>query len=254
MGEILLPLVQNGPLPPGRPGPVKLEFVRLRDVDFRTPAEHHVHTTYTDAEATVQEVVQAARSRGIAEILLSDHVRHDSKYFPSLVAEVRSLQVPGTRPYVGVETKVLDSNGTLDCSRSIAAACDAIIGSVHGPPPNESGGIVLWKSLDAQIALKLEFALAMAIVSNSRAHILGHPMGMVIKHFGLAPIGHLYELACACRKHEKAFELNARYCLSPVDWLDVVDRARCKVTFGSDAHTSSEVGRAWSIFVQSPDG
>jgi putative hydrolase len=240
------------PLSPGIPFPVKLELPKLRDIDHNSPVEHHVHTAYTDGENSVLENMLAARSAGLVKILFSDHVRSDTSYFPSLVEEVRSLSFENLRSYVGVETKVLNSDGTLDCSTEIAASCDAIVGSVHSPPVQGTGRFARWERLDVESAMRLEFELAMAIVSKSRAHILGHPMGMVIKHFNVVPLEYLLKLAWACRDHDKAFELNARYCPSPRAWLETVTKAQCKITLGSDAHTSSEVGRAWKMFIQKP--
>ena len=84
---------------------------------------------------------------------------------------------------------------------------------------------------------------------KSRANILGHPMGMVIKMFNLRPLEHIYKLACACRDFDKTFELNPHYCPSPQEWVDIVKKANCKVSFGSDAHTTKEVGSSWNTFM-----
>ena len=118
--------------------------------------------------------------------------------------------------------------------------------SVHSPPAN--GKAQNWPELDCETALDLEFQLALAIITSSRANILGHPMGMVIKHFNLKPLEHLYKLARACREAGKAFELNSRYCPNPDDWVSIVQQAECKVSFGSDAHSTSEVGSSWHVF------
>jgi histidinol phosphatase-like PHP family hydrolase len=107
-----------------------------------------------------------------------------------------------------------------------------------------------WSKIEPEAALELEFKMAMAIVTKSRAHILGHPMGMVVTRFNLRPLEQLYELAEACCAYDKAFELNTRYCANSQDWIDIVRRAGCKVSFGSDAHKVSDVGSAWQIFMR----
>lgn len=208
-----------------------------------------MHTVHTDGSASVSEMADAAAMTGMTQILFSEHVRHTSTYYPSFFEEVRSLEIDGLDVNVGIETKVLGLGGSLDCSPFIASLCDGIVGSVHNPPPRgegESGG---WSNLDAETALELEFQLAMAIVTKSRAHILGHPMGMAVTRFKLKPIEQINHLTRACRDFGKAFELNPRYCPDPDEWIHAVREAGCMVSVGSDAHRTEDVGRAWGLFV-----
>ena len=236
-------------LAPGTPSSVQIKLLSWAASKADVPVDYHIHTAHTDGTANVQQMAKAAVSNGIVEVLFSEHARHTSTYFTSFVSEVRALQCSALKAYVGVETKILDLNGRLDCSPQIASMCDAIIGSVHSPPPNGYGEVRSWSQHDVKSALKTEFQLALAIVKKSRAHILGHPMGMVITQFNLRPLEHLYRLACACRDFDKAFELNIRYCPSPQEWVDIVRQANCKVSFGSDAHATAEVGNSWYMFM-----
>jgi putative hydrolase len=207
--------------------------------------DYHMHTTHTDGSMTCKEMAEAAASREVGEILLSDHVRHTSAYFPVFSREVRMLSVPGVVAWVGAEAKILTEDGELDCAPETAAACDALIGSVHSPPASAGG---TWTTFSKTEAVELEFRLALAIVTKSRAHILGHPMGMAITRFRARPHKQLRTLAEACREHGKAFELNSRYCLSASEWLAIVNDAGCPVSVGSDAHTVTQVGSAWLKF------
>lgn len=236
-------------LTPGRPSTTRLEFNTWEETDYSTSSDYHIHTTYTDGTASVVEMAEAAVSNGVSKILFSEHVRHTSKYFQSFMSEVRKLQYSGLETYLGVETKILDTEGSLDCSPQIASKCDAIIGSVHSLPRNKNGDVVSWSQLELESALEAEFQLALAVVKRSRAHILGHPMGMVIKNFKLQPTEYLYKLACACRDSNKAFELNSHYCLNSHTWIDIVKGVNCKVSFGSDAHATSGVGSSWRTFL-----
>ncbi len=240
----------------GAPLPTPLRLLPWTDTDPAIPVDYHLHTSHTDGTASVQEMAHAAASAGVREILFSEHIRHTSTYYPAFAAEVRALtsgeqlgNAENLRCYLGMETKILDLQGTLDCPPSAIEQCDAIIGSVHSPP-DENGQPGSWSRMDATIALEREFELALSIVTHSRAHILGHPLGIVITRFGLKPLDHLYQLACACRDSGKAFELNARYCPDPSIWIDIVQRAGCKVSFGSDAHTTTAVGTSWNLFMQ----
>ena len=241
-------------LEPGSPSPTQIELSTWEEIDYSNPFDYHMHTTYTDGTASVLEMAEAAVLKGITKVLFSEHVRHTSNYFSSFISEVRKLQCAGLKAHVGVETKIIDVKGSLDCSPQIASECDAIIGSVHSLPNNKKGNIVSWSQLEVETALKTEFQLALAIVKSSRANILGHPLGMVIKHFKLKPIDYLYELACACRDSNKTFELNARYCPDPQAWIKIVQKANCKVSFGSDAHMPSGVGSSWNMFLRNRRG
>lgn len=234
-------------LGPGEMSQTSLTLLPLADVDSYA-VDYHMHTEHTDGTASAQQMAKAAISQGIEEVLFSEHVRGASTYYPSFVHEVRSLDCPGLSVRNGIETKILDVDGNLDCSPDVASLCDAIVGSVHRPPADENGSDPSWSRFDGPGALELEFQLAMAIVTKSRAHILGHPMGMVVTRFNLKPLDQLYELARACRDYGKAFELNTRYCTSPSEWLNLVKRAGCKVSFGSDAHKTEDVGSAWNLF------
>lgn len=237
-------------LPPGRPAPTPLRLVPWGAHDASIALDLHMHTTHTDGKASIAEMVAAAVEAGIAEILFSEHVRHTSTYFPEFASEVRAVNKPGVHAYLGAEAKILDLDGALDCPPSAAAICDGLIGSVHSLPENADGTPQKWSQLDAATAVEREFAFAMAIVTKSRAHILGHPMGMCVSRFRLAPLEQIGQLARACREHGKAFELNVRYCPQPAEWIDAVQRAGCLVSIGSDAHSTREVGGAWAAFMK----
>jgi putative hydrolase len=240
----------NDALAPGIATNVELKLLPWVQVDRSFAVDYHMHTTYTDGTASAEQMAEAAVLKGIKEILFSEHVRHTSTYYPEFVEVVRKLHGPQLSVRAGIETKVLNVAGVLDCSPKTASLCDAIVGTVHSPPADDKGQAGSWTQFDAAGALELEFALAMAIVTKSRAHILGHPMGMAVTRFGLTPVEQIYQLACACRDFDKAFELNTRYCASPSDWIDAVRKAGCRVSFGSDAHRTEDVGSAWYLFNQ----
>ena len=62
----------------GQPASTPLHLVPLADVRTADPVDYHMHTTYTDGTASVHEMAEAALSRGIGEVLFSEHVRHTS--------------------------------------------------------------------------------------------------------------------------------------------------------------------------------
>lgn len=235
-------------LGPGTPSRSPLTHTRYVDIDRSVPRDYHNHTTWTDGTASSHDMAAAAAAAGIREMLFSEHIRSTSTYFPDFVAEIRALKVPNLRTFVGVEAKILDLNGTLDAPAEIESLCDAIVGSVHSPP-RADGSSGSWKEYSAEDALRTETALALAIVEKSRAHIIGHPLGMVITKFHLEPREELLTIARACAAHGKAFELNPRYALAPDVMIEIANTAGCKVNIGSDAHFTDAVGKSWNHFV-----
>lgn len=235
-------------LGPGKPSRSPLTHTRFSDIDRSTPRDYHNHTTWTDGTASSHDMAAAAAAAGIKEMLFSEHVRRTSTYFPDFAREIRSLQVAGLTAFVGCEAKILDVDGLLDMPPEVADLCDAVVGSVHSPP-NPDGSSGSWKTYTAAQALQQELDLALAIVEKSRAHIIGHPLGMVITKFHLEPRAELLKIARACALHDKAFELNPRYCLQPEIMIEIANTAGCKVNIGSDAHFTDAVGSSWRKFV-----
>ncbi len=237
------------PLAPRAPFLARVAFQSLREMQRGAPVDYHLHTNWTDGTASAQEMAVAAQVRGMSAILFSEHIRHTSTFFPAFQQQVRALNIEGVNIFVGTESKVLDHDGTLDIAPEIAMMCDALVASVHSPPAYVKG-TSSWTNYDAAEAVKLEFDLAMGIVTRSRAHVLAHPMGMSIVRFGARPMEELRALARACAEHDKAFELNPRYCTDADAWLEIVNKANCKISFGSDAHQVKDVGRAWETFAR----
>lgn len=235
-------------LEPGTPSRSPLRLLPFVDIDRTIPIDYHNHTTWTDGTAASADMAAAAGTAGIREFMFSEHVRSTSSYFSEFEKEIRALSVPGLTIFVGCEAKILGLNGMLSAPREIYDRCDAVIGSVHGPP-NPDGSSGSWTEFSAPEALKLETDLALAIVQKSKAHIIGHPLGMVITKFQLTPEDELRKIARACAEAGKAFELNPRYSLEPAVMIQIANDAGCKVNIGSDAHFTDAVGSSWRKFV-----
>ena len=150
-------------LPPQVPSPTPLRLVPWTEIDLSFPVDHHIHTNYTDGNASIAQMTKAAVSKGMTTVLFSEHVRHTSTYFPSFADEIRTTYIDEMKQYVGVEAKILSLDGSLDCSPQIALLCDAIIGSVHSFPSDTNDNLRNWSQLRPEVAVKLEFQLANAV-------------------------------------------------------------------------------------------
>jgi len=95
----------------------------------------HLHTSWTDGLNTVREMYDQALREGLAMVLFSEHARKNSgDWFERFVGEVRALPQGTCRVLVGVETKVADYDGSLDCHDQILKSCDLVMASVHRFP------------------------------------------------------------------------------------------------------------------------
>ena len=98
-------------------------------------ADLHTHTlASTHAYSTVQEMVNSAREKGLSALAITDHARTmpgspGTWYFNSL--RELPLLYRGVLLIAGMETNVLDLNGTLDISETERRDLDWVVASIH---------------------------------------------------------------------------------------------------------------------------
>ncbi len=212
------------------------------------PVDLHMHTNWTDGENSSIEMYDQAVLTGMIAIAFSEHARGSSGgWFPKFADEIRSLPASPCRAYVGVEVKILDKSGALDATDNILACCDQVMASVHRFP-GETDSDAGTKNRSAALAIDMEFELMCAALRNSPIDVLGHPFGMSYRRFGVAPpddlIKEVIELAA---ETDIAFEINARYHPKPSKFLEWCLSAGARVSFGSNAHSTAEVGKIHRI-------
>ncbi|ASY72198.1 putative hydrolase [Sinorhizobium fredii] len=206
--------------------------------------ELQVHTNWTDGEATVLEVLQTAKKRGLAELAFTEHVREDTSWFPDFKAEIYSAvdAVGDMRVYVGCETKAMDDDGRLDVSQSVLDACDIVLGVVHRLPDGQ-GGYLDFKQLSFEETAEIEFRLSMGMIANAPIDVLGHPGGMSLRRYGRFPEDYFRALMKATLERGIAIEINSSYLDDMPGFLALCDEINPFVSIGSDAHKLSELGR-----------
>lgn len=218
---------------------------KARDLDLSNlpKTDCHLHTSWTDGEASVADVYEAAVAGGLNAILYSEHSRKTSTdWFKSFADEVRALPSSPCRAYVGTEVKVETRAGDIDTTVAISDHCDFIMASVHRfIDANDS--TIQFADTDPEQAVEIEYALTRAVLSNPQVDILGHMFGMSYRRFGKAPpevmIRDLVARAAECGV---AVEVNSHYhpnMLQIVRWCQEFD---ARIAFGSNAHALSEVG------------
>jgi putative hydrolase len=230
----------------------KPRFLRFHDLNrSAVNVEWQVHTTQTDGEASIADVLSTAHERGLASIAFTEHVRKETAWFDSFAGEVRraSNAFPGLVTYVGCETKAMDLLGNLDVSESILAACDVVLGVVHRFPDGK-GGYLDFKSMPPDQVATMEFELSLGMIRNSPIDVLGHPGGMYQRRHGVFP-EHLFRaLMEETVKHGIAIEINSSYLADMKAFLRLCEEVNPHVSIGSDAHKLIEIGRCRDILLE----
>jgi DNA polymerase (family 10) len=130
----------------------------------------HMHTTETDGRASLEEMVEAAKSRGHEYLAITDHSKSlamanglDEARTVAFAARVRQLNRDGLgiRLFSGIECDIL-RDGTMDLADDALAELDVVIGSVHSHMTLEAAEMTdrLLKALECP-----------------HLRILGHPTG-----------------------------------------------------------------------------
>lgn len=217
-------------------------------LEGRIPSQDfHLHTSWTDGTNTVEEMFAQATSCGLTEVLFSEHVRRGSaSWFHEFAREVRAQESISCEAYVGAEAKVLDEGGALDVDDEVVAACDMLVAVVHRFPGEQDEDVR--KKTGSGDPLRTELGLALAALDNPHTAILGHPMGMCVRRFGLTPPDSCFEaLIEKCAARNIAFEINPLYHPDPWHLIRLCSNYGARVSLGSNAHEVASVGRVQRI-------
>jgi len=190
----------------------------------------HMHTTESDGRATLAEMAEAARERGLGYIAITDHSKSlamtnglDEKRAVAFAHQVREMSQNeyGLRVFSGLECDIL-RDGAMDLSDDALAELDWVVGSVHS-----------YMNLDpAEMTDRLLRALE---CPSLRA--LGHPTGRILLHRDPFPFDFDAVAAEAARRNVY-LEINAspeRLDLSAT-LIRTAKAKGCKFVISTDAH------------------
>ncbi len=214
--------------------------------------ELHLHTKWTDGEASVEDIMSRSISAGLRQIAFTEHVRRDTAWYSDFASEVRRVasQYPGIDVYVGCEAKVLDTAGRFDANESTLAQCDIVLGSVHRFP-DDSGGFLDFSSLPANRFAEIEFELACGLLERAPIDVLAHPGGMFFRRFGIDfPEPLMRELMRQSLGCGVAIEINSAY-LNDIDsYLHLCAGINPIVSVGSDMHRLANLGHCRDLILK----
>jgi len=195
----------------------------------------HMHTVETDGRNTIEEMAEAARTRGYRYMAITDHSKNlafanglDDKRAIEHMQRIRAAEheLGGIKILAGVEVDIL-ADGSLDLSDSVLEQMDLVIASVHSHF-NQSPSEMTDRLLKA--------------IENPNTSLIGHPTGRVLLRRDAYPFD-VDTVLKAAAERKVAMELNAY-----PDRLDLCDRHLrlakqygVKIIINTDSHHTSHL-------------
>jgi len=209
---------EKGPLP---------ELVALDDIR----GDLHMHTTWSDGLATLEEMAEAAKRRGLKYVAVTDHSKRtmmagglDERRLREQWVEIDRYNArrPGITVLKGVEMDILEQGG-MDLADDVLAEADWVVASVHFGQ-RQSRERITERIINA---LKNPYVCAIA-----------HPTGRLLTRRKPYEVD-LEAVLRAAREHGKCMELNAHP--SRLDLDDVgcmmAQNLGVAVVISTDAHS-----------------
>jgi DNA polymerase (family 10) len=204
----------------------------------------HMHTTETDGRNSLEEMAEAAATRGLEYIAITDHSQAlamanglDEPRALAHAARIRSMngRYPGLTLLAGIECDIL-SDGRMDLADDCLAALDLVIGSVHSQ----------LSQTDDEMTARLVRA-----IEHPSVDIIGHPTNRLLLRRPASRV-HIEKVIDAAAENGVALEIN-----SSGHRLDLSDsHARLardkgvKLVISSDAHAVGELDfPRWGVLV-----
>ncbi|HHE47363.1 MAG TPA: DNA polymerase/3'-5' exonuclease PolX, partial [Candidatus Acetothermia bacterium] len=144
-------------------------LVRLKEVK----SDLHVHTNWSDGKATLEEMAQAAQTKGLAYIAVTDHFRFSQAIhglseedLERQIDEIACLneELSGFRILTGVEANI-QRDGSIDVPEGLLRKVDLVIASVHS---------------HFRLSRREMTGRLVRAVEHELVDVLGHPSGRLI--------------------------------------------------------------------------
>ena len=191
----------------------------------------HVHSTWSDGQNTIRELVEACIARGYQYLGITDHSKV-AAYAGGLTEEnLRRQQEEIDRlneEYTGrlhilkgTECDIL-KDGTLDYADEVLANLDFVVASIHS---------------NFNLSPEEQTQRMLRAIANPNVDIIGHPTGRIL----LGRVGYTLDMEAvidASVEHGVCIEINAHPSRLDMDWR-LVKRARdrgMKIPIDPDAH------------------
>jgi DNA polymerase (family 10) len=170
----------------------------------------HCHSSWSDGSNTVEEMAQAAISRGLEYLVMSDHsksafyaqglneekIREQHAYIDELNEKLHPFKI-----FKSIESDILN-DGSLDYSNEVLATFDLVIASVHS---------------NLKMSQDKAMMRLMRAIENPYTTILGHMTGRLLLSRAGYPVDH-EAIIDACAANNVVIELNANPSRLDMDW------------------------------------
>jgi len=207
------------------------DLIELGDIK----GDLHMHTTWSDGKATIQEMAEKAMELGYEYIAITDHSPSSTiangLSIERLNEKKKELEkvnkkIKGINILMGSEVDI-KMDGSLDYPDEVLRELDVVIASVH------SGFKMDRDTITKRIVGALE---------NPYVHALGHPTGRLINEREPYDVD-IDQVIETALKYDKALEVNASY--QRLDLKDLHVRkaveAGVKIIISTDAHRPEQL-------------
>ncbi len=195
----------------------------------------HCHSSYSDGEATLEEIASAARKRGYSYMLITDHsqgLHVANGLSPARLRrqmdEIDSVndRLRGFRLLKGSEVDILP-DGSLDMREDLLERLDLVYVAVHS---------------NFKMKRDAMTRRVVAAIDHPRAHILAHPTGRLIGVRDAYEID-MAEVFAAAARAGTAIEINAHPARLDLDSgsCRLASAAGVKIAIGTDTHVLPEL-------------
>lgn len=207
-------------------------------------ADLHLHTTWSDGEGSIEEMVSAAQETGRRLLAVTDHSflmkMGEGAWFEKLErqrAEIEKLRSRLGRDFIllqGAEVDIL-SDGSLDLPDEMLQQLDIVVASLHFGL-NQPRQVITNRLLNA--------------IRNPHVDIIAHPSGRSLPDFEGADLDWEAVFAAA-RQHNVALEINANPAHLDLDEAHARRAAEqgLLLCINSDSHAPRQLGREYGVAV-----
>jgi DNA polymerase (family 10) len=193
----------------------------------------HMHTSATDGKATLQEMIDAARSRGLKYIAITDHSKRvtmarglDAPRLRDQWKEIDRLrnQIEDLVVLKGIECDILEKGG-MDLPDDLLAEADWVIASVHYGQ-NQPREKITARILEA--------------IEHPHVSIIAHPTGRLINRRDAYEVD-IEQVLIAAARAGKLLELNANPARLDLDDVHCAAAKRhgVPIVISTDAHSTA---------------
>ncbi|MGI5911561.1 MAG: PHP domain-containing protein [Syntrophomonadaceae bacterium] len=216
--------------------------------------DYHTHSRRSDGKQDAEDIIQAARRRGLKEVAITDHGPLAAVIGVSDVYEYLMLrdkldaiagEVPDIKVLVGAEANIRDLKGSLDIPSEVTEELDILIAGLHPYtlPTSAQDGWALF--IQNSLRHLGRGQREKAVNNNTKAcveAINNNPQLDILSHPGLFFTVDIEEVAQACVRNEVLFEINCAHEYPDISAIMKAEHIGADFIINSDSHFEDTVG------------